>query len=88
VVLFGPTFYRLWHPWRNAGAMVGQLSEKNGIQINGHILMIQSERFCLPCGKANCDDSGVGKSPCLQEIKAEKVIKAIDEEFLCEIERI
>jgi heptosyltransferase III len=78
VALYGPTFIKIWHPWNNLGAMEEQIVGERGVQRNGNIVTVQSEKSCVPCGWANCDDKGVGKSPCLQEIGMERVIGVID----------
>lgn len=78
VALYGPTFIKIWHPWNNSGSLEGQIKDERGVQRNGNIVTVQSDKSCVPCGWANCDDAGVGKSPCLQEIQVERVVKSIE----------
>ena len=77
VALYGPTFIKIWHPWNNVGPHHEQIKADRGVQRNGNIVTVQSEKSCVPCGWANCDDKGIGKSPCLQEISVKVVIDAI-----------
>ncbi len=76
VALYGPTIANLWSPWNNSGPIAQQCPLPRGIQRTGNIIIIQSDRACVPCGRAGCDDSGTEHSPCLLEIGIDQVLKA------------
>lgn len=77
VALYGPTIGERWSPWNNNGPLVQQCPLPRGIQKNGHIVLVQKDYPCVPCGKAGCDDAG-NESPCMLEIEVDEVLGAVD----------
>lgn len=84
VALYGPTIGERWSPWNNDGPLAQQCPLPRGVQQNGHIILIQKDYPCIPCGKAGCDDAG-GESPCMLGIEVDEVMEAVDS--LMKIER-
>jgi len=76
VALYGPTIGERWSPWNNDGPLVQQCPLPRGVQRNGHIVLLQKEYPCIPCGKAGCDDAG-GESPCMLGIEVDEVMDAV-----------
>jgi len=77
IALYGPTIGERWSPWNNSGPLAQQCPLPRGVQQNGHIILIQKDYPCIPCGKAGCDDAGA-ESPCMLGIEVDKVIEAVD----------
>lgn len=78
VALYGPTFTSRWFPWYNHGPVDQSCPSERGLLRRGSFVIIQSEKSCVPCGKAGCDDSGRFASPCLQEISTDEVLAAVN----------
>jgi len=76
VALYGPTITDWWSPWNNAGPVTQQCPLPRGKQRTGNIIVVQSNRLCVPCGRAGCDDKG-RESPCLFEIEPDEVLAAV-----------
>lgn len=77
VALYGPTFTSRWFPWYNDGPSDQECPAGRGILRRGHIVVLQKEWECIPCGKAGCDDSGTSPSPCIQEFSVDDVLSAV-----------
>lgn len=78
IALYGPTIADWWSPWNNDGPITQQCPLPRGKQRTGNIIVIQSERPCVPCGRSGCDDRGE-ESPCLLEIDSADVLVAVEE---------
>lgn len=77
VALYGPTPAVYWGPWDNAVPAEEQRAIVKGKRPSGHIVMLQKDWECVPCGKKGCNDDG-DKSPCLLEIDSGQVLEAVD----------
>jgi heptosyltransferase-3 len=77
VALFGPTDPRVWGPFP-----VGGLSEpwaaSGTIQNRGNVWIVQNPLPCLPCTFEGCERRIDGPSICLDELRPEQVLAAVD----------
>ncbi len=78
VALYGPTITDWWSPWNNHGPIGQQCPLPRGKQRSGHIIVIQKDMPCVPCGQAGCNGNGV-EPPCMLEIEVAEVIEAVAE---------
>lgn len=93
VALFGPNGAFDWGPWDNDecngwlkdlkkggiadGGLISPYGGLKGTQSFGKHLVIQSERDCVPCGRAGCEGSGI--SDCIvDDITPEMVWEAME----------
>ncbi len=78
VALYGPTITDWWSPWNNDGPLTQQCPLHRGKQRTGHVIVIQKEMPCIPCGKSGCNDNGV-EPPCMLSIGVDEVMDAVTE---------
>ncbi len=78
VALFGPTPATRWGPWDNQTALEDVYLAGKGRRRSGNIVLLQSERDCVPCGKMGCVDK-YHDSECLQAITLAEVLEGVAE---------
>lgn len=78
VALFGPMDPRVWGPFPVGG--LSQPWEASGtIQRRGNVLLVQNPLPCLPCTFEGCERHIDSHSACLDELKPEQVLTAVDQ---------
>jgi heptosyltransferase-3 len=75
IVLFGPTPPTNFGPWPNGYVDAQPYRFKTSEQTVGKVTILQGPGECVPCRKAGCDDSTVGVSQCLLQLKAETILR-------------
>ncbi|MBL0224306.1 MAG: putative lipopolysaccharide heptosyltransferase III [Geobacteraceae bacterium] len=60
--IFGPLPVTCWGPWDNL-LCVSPYTASRGVQCSGRNIALQSDKSCVPCGRAGCNDSKI--SECL-----------------------
>ena len=78
VALFGPMDPRVWGPWPVGGLAAPWLASGT-IQNQGNVWIVQNPLPCMPCTFEGCERSIRSRSVCLDELKPEQVITAIDQ---------
>jgi heptosyltransferase-3 len=81
IALFGPSNPVKWGPWpANHIELVNPFDNKvHPWQIKKNVLLLQGvDMTCVPCHEEGCDKHKKSDSQCLQNLKPEIVIKAID----------
>lgn len=77
VALFGPMDPRVWGPWPASG--LDRPWEASGsIQQRGNVWIVQNPLPCLPCLMEGCERHINSRSVCLDELRAEQVLAAVD----------
>ena len=78
VALFGPTPPSNFGPWPNGfiGKQPYQLRART--QTVGNVTILQGPGECVPCRKAGCEDRPDSRSECLDLLKPNQVIEAIE----------
>jgi len=77
VALFGPMDPRVWGPWPVGGLSV-PWAASGTIQHRGNVWIVQNPLPCLPCTFEGCERRIDGPSICLDELKPEQVLAAVD----------
>jgi heptosyltransferase-3 len=77
VALFGPMDPRVWGPWP-VGGLATPWAASGTIQNHGNVWIVQNPLPCLPCTFEGCERHIGSRSACLDELKPEQVIAAID----------
>jgi heptosyltransferase-3 len=77
VALFGPTDPRVWGPWPAKG-LDAPWQVGAAIQNRGNVWIVQNPLPCLPCQLEGCERNIGSASICLEELKAEQVLIAVD----------
>jgi heptosyltransferase-3 len=78
IALYGPTDPRLWGPWPAQG-LHQEWQAAGTMQRRGNVWLVQNPLPCMPCQKEGCErDRDHGRSICLEEMRPEDVINAID----------
>jgi heptosyltransferase-3 len=77
VALFGPMDPRVWGPWPRGGLDV-PWAASGTIQQRGNVWLVQNPLPCLPCTFEGCDRHIESHSLCLDELKPEQVLQAVD----------
>ncbi len=77
VALFGPMDPRVWGPWP-AGGLETPWEASGTIQHRGNVWIVQNPLPCLPCLKEGCERHINSRSVCLDELRAEQVLAAVD----------
>lgn len=77
VALFGPMDPRIWGPWP-VGGMNRPWQASGTIQNHGNVWILQNPLPCLPCTFEGCERHIDSASVCLEELRAEQVLIAVD----------
>jgi heptosyltransferase-3 len=77
VALFGPMDPRVWGPWP-AGGLNPPWQASGTIQNRGNVWIVQNPLPCLPCTFEGCERHIDSASVCLDELKPEQVLAAVD----------
>ena len=77
VALFGPMDPRVWGPWPVGGLGV-PWAASDTIQHRGNVWIVQNPLPCLPCAFEGCERRIDSPSICLDELKIEQVLAAVD----------
>jgi heptosyltransferase-3 len=77
VALYGPTDPRLWGPWP-AGGLAAPWAAAGTIQNRGNVWLVQNPLPCLPCQQEGCLRRLDSHSQCLDELRVEQVLGAVD----------
>ncbi|HEX3163275.1 MAG TPA: glycosyltransferase family 9 protein [Pseudolabrys sp.] len=77
IALFGPMDPRVWGPWP-VGGLATPWAASGSIQNHGNVWIVQNPLPCLPCTFEGCERHIGSRSACLDELKPEQVIAAID----------
>ena len=77
VALYGPTDPRLWGPWPAEGLREGWVAD-GATQQRGNVWLVQNPLPCMPCQKEGCERNRGSASACLDELRPNNVIKAVD----------
>jgi len=78
VALFGPTDPRVWGPWP-VGGLSPPWAESGTIQNRGNVWLVQNPLPCMPCTFEGCERNIRSRSVCLDELKFDQVLAAIDQ---------
>jgi len=78
IALFGPTDPRVWGPWP-VGGLKSAWEASGTIQNRGNVWIVQNPLPCMPCTFEGCERNIRSRSVCLDELKPEQVIAAIDQ---------
>lgn len=78
--IFGPSSVPDWGPWDNA-AGANPWRSKNGIQVSGPHLVLQSGRPCVPCLRDGCNGTKVSDCLDFQEQEMEEALRRFVEQF-------
>jgi heptosyltransferase III len=77
VAVFGPTDPVKWAPWPNEHPPAQTPWRRFGDQSRGRVHLLQGRAPCVPCGKEGCARNIASYSDCLQQLPAERVIRAL-----------
>ena len=77
VALFGPMDPRVWGPWP-VGGLAEPWAASGTIQHRGNVWIVQNPLPCLPCTFEGCERRIDSPSVCLDELKPEQVLAAVD----------
>jgi heptosyltransferase-3 len=75
IAIFGPTNPQRWAPWPAKPETRALFERSTLVQSVGNVTLLQSDRACVPCGRAGCDDHVNSRSECLIDIKPERVLR-------------
>lgn len=79
IALYGPTNPVKWGPMPKDFSLEGKSPYiRKGSQIVKNVFLLQGEGECVPCHQEGCERNIKSLSECLQNIPAEKVIKAVE----------
>jgi heptosyltransferase-3 len=77
VALFGPMDPRVWGPFP-VGGLTQPWAASGVIQHRGNVVLVQNPLPCLPCTFEGCERHIDSYSACLDELKPEHVLEAVD----------
>ncbi len=77
IALFGPMDPRVWGPWP-IGGLATPWAASGTIQNRGNVWIVQNPLPCLPCTFEGCERHVGSRSACLDELKPEQVMAAVD----------
>ncbi|HEU5017192.1 MAG TPA: glycosyltransferase family 9 protein [Pseudolabrys sp.] len=77
VALFGPMDPRVWGPFP-VGGLKQPWDASGAIQRRGNVVLVQNPLPCLPCTFEGCERHIGSHSACLDELKPEQVLEAVD----------
>lgn len=75
LAVFGPTNPQRWAPWPASAAQPVQFLRTGLMQQAGNVTLLQSDKACVPCGRAGCEDHRQSTSECLPAITPERVLE-------------
>jgi heptosyltransferase-3 len=78
VALFGPMDPRVWGPWP-IGGLATPWDASGTIQNRRNVWIVQNPLPCLPCTFEGCERHIGSRSVCLDELRPEQVLTAIDQ---------
>jgi heptosyltransferase-3 len=78
VVLFGPMDPRVWGPWP-IGGLGTPWAASATIQRRGNVWLVQNPLPCLPCTFEGCERHVDSHSRCLDELRPQQVLTAVDQ---------
>ena len=78
VALFGPIDPRVWGPWP-VGGLATPWQASGTIQNQGNVWIVQNPLPCMPCTFEGCERNIRSRSACLDELRPEQVIAAVDQ---------
>lgn len=78
VALFGPTEPRIWGPWP-VGGLAQPWQASGTIQNRGNVWLVQNPLPCMPCQLEGCERNINSRSVCLDELKPDTVLRAVDQ---------
>jgi heptosyltransferase-3 len=78
VALFGPMDPRVWGPWP-VGGLATPWEASGTIQNRRNVWIVQNPLPCLPCTFEGCERHTGSRSVCLDELKPEQVLAAVDQ---------
>jgi lipopolysaccharide heptosyltransferase III len=78
VALFGPTEPRIWGPWP-VGGLTQPWQASGTIQNRGNVWLVQNPLPCMPCQLEGCQRNINSRSVCLDELRPETVLRAVDQ---------
>jgi len=78
VALFGPSNPVKWGPWPRDWTAQPSPYRLRGTQFRGNVALVQGEGHCVPCLEEGCARTIESDSACLQMLRPETVIAAID----------
>lgn len=78
VALFGPMDPRVWGPWP-VGGLATPWAASGTIQNRGNVWIVQNPLPCLPCTFEGCERHIGSRSACLDELKPEQVMAAVNQ---------
>jgi heptosyltransferase-3 len=78
VGLFGPMDPRVWGPWP-IGGLTTPWAASGTIQNRGNVWLVQNPLPCLPCTFEGCERHIDSRSACLDELRPEQVLAAVDQ---------
>ena len=77
IALFGPMDPRVWGPWP-VGGLATPWAASGTIQNHGNVWIVQNPLPCLPCTFEGCERHIGSRSACLDELRPEQVMAAVD----------
>jgi len=78
LALYGPTDPVRWGPWPRGHAAMTNPWRRLGNQRAGNVTLLQGAGACVPCGLEGCRREISSFSNCLQSLRAENVIAALE----------
>ena len=78
VALFGPLNPEVWGPWP-AGGMTEPWQMRATVQNRGNVWVVQNTLPCTPCMLEGCERHIDSSSVCLEELRVEQVLVAVDQ---------
>jgi heptosyltransferase-3 len=78
VALFGPSNPVKWGPWPRDCAARPSPYQLRGTQFCGNVALVQGQGHCVPCLEEGCARSIESDSACLQMLRPETVVAAVD----------
>jgi heptosyltransferase-3 len=78
VALFGPSNPVKWGPWPKGWSTPPSPYVLRGTQLRGNVALVQGEGHCVPCLQEGCARTIESESACLQMLRPETVIAAVE----------
>lgn len=75
LAVFGPTNPMRWAPWPAQAEKPVRFARVIPVQQMGNVTLLQSDKPCVPCGRAGCDDHRNSRSECLPDISPQRVLQ-------------
>jgi len=79
IALFGPSNPVKWGPWPRDHDPAVNPWQRSGSQSCGNVVLLQGAGSCVPCHREGCDRHINSYSDCLQQLSAQRVIRAAAE---------